>query len=321
MAQTKSPANPRFEGYMHANLKLEIAPVPTPVQRAESVRYVNWKAGEPLSRHGLIQLARFAAFHGLTETAPAFEALLKGDEREPDEAKRSALVLIGLAEIGDDDQRRAAQQYFHAMLDRIPALTITAEMERVADAFGPKEGVAALRDWVDREIKIQQSLLEEYTRARAGGELAEHTASRIATLEEFKAVRLPRIEAANKVREKILAAPFEARVIPLCDYYVDVLNVSTEELSWWSALRLMRMAESDAKIKPRITAQFLKLAERYEKKSDPGFEQVYLLCRTRCLRAAVFFGHELDAETRAWLDGLEDAGVDALALRPDWEYV
>lgn len=320
MAQTKVPSNPRFEGFVHANLKLDIAPVPTPVQRAEAVRYVNWKATEPLSRHGLTQLARFAAFHGLTETAPAFEALLKGDEREPDEAKRAGLVLIALAEIGDDEQRRAAQQYFHALLDRVPALTITSEMERVADAFGPKEGVAALKRWVDREIKIQNSLLEEYTRARAGGELSEQTLGRIRALEEFKAVRLPRVEAANKVREKILAAPLDARIIPLVDYYVDVLNVSTEELSWWAALRLMRMAEADAAFKPRIAGQFLKLAERYEKKHEPGFEQVYLLCRTRCLRAAVYFGHELDAETRAWLDKLEDAGVDALALRPDWEY-
>lgn len=320
MAQIQSPVNPRFESYINANLKLHIAPAPTPVNRLEAVQFINAKLTQTLSLHALEQLARFAAFHGLTETAPTFQSLLHGDEREPDQFKRSALVLMALAEIGDDAQRKAAQQYFRALLDRAPATSLTSNMERVADAFGQPGDVAALKAWCEREINIQKSLLAEYSKAGASEELAALANGRLRMLEEFVSVRVARLEAANKVREKILSAPLEARITPLCDYYVDLLNISTEELSWWSALRLMRLAESNTALKPRIADQFLRLAERYQKNTEAGFEQAYANCRGRCLRAAVYFGHELDADTRAWLDKLGDVGVDALALRPNWKY-
>lgn len=320
VAQVQSPTNPRFEGYVSANLKMQIAPVPTPVDRAEAARFAASRLGQPLSLHGLEQLARFAAFHGLSEAATGFQALLRGDEREPEAIKRAALALMALAEIGDDAQRRAAQQFFRGLLDRAPATLHTASMERVADAFGKPEEAASLKAWCEREVKIQKSLLAEYAKAGASEELSALATSRLRALEEFLSVRIPRLEAANKVRERILAAPLEARIVPLCDHYVDLLNISTEELSWWSALRLMRLTESNPATKSRTAEQFLRLAERYQKSVDAGFEQAYAYCRGRCLRAAVFFGHELNAETRAWLDKLGDVGVDVLALRPNWKY-
>jgi hypothetical protein len=136
-------------------------------------------------------------------------------------------------------------------------------------------------------------------------------------LEEFARLDLPHLESAAGVRRSIEAKPEEQRVPELCGLYLANSPAATPAQAEWAAYRLVRLT---LPVRPRVVSEFLKIAETNLNPSSKP-EPILDLARARALRAAEYFGGELDKPSKQWLTAQRDAGTDLLALRPDWEYL
>ncbi|MCP4248189.1 MAG: hypothetical protein GY778_14180 [bacterium] len=309
----------RIAHFLGATAKYALAPVPTPLDRAAAADYIQEHLDKDLPIKQTRRLVRLAIFYGLGDTAEDFSGLLTRTELEAEDYRRSAQALVALAWIGDPQQRNQAQQYFHRMLKRAEVPRDVAEMERVCDAFGTPKDVAQLKEWVKAEADKQRDALAEHEQNKEDDQ-AEIVGNRLASLEEYLLIDVPRLEQANATRSEVEALTGPPRIQRLTELYVDVLAKSTERLSFWAAMKLLRLAGQGPSGQGAIAARFEKLAEEYDRKGQAGGQRIVDLYRARCLRAKEFFGEALDQKQRDWLDKQEDAGADPLALRPDWMY-
>ena len=132
-------------------------------------------------------------------------------------------------------------------------------------------------------------------------------------------------------------AKLEEKISALTKLYMG----NGEEQKYWSAIRLVRIAEDNEGVKKQIGSQFLglsqtyavdepryeELEEKYEEDSEAKLDDVEyarlygaVLKRERCLYAAEFFEGTLDSTQSTWLKKQDDDGTNLLALRPEWKY-
>jgi hypothetical protein len=138
-------------------------------------------------------------------------------------------------------------------------------------------------------------------------------------LQEHLNIWAASVDKANEVRRAIQASPVEGRIPRLAALYVGATGDSTPELSFWSAMTLIRLASQGPNFTEATARAFLGLASGYEK-VDAQWQAQFDLSRARCLRAASFFGQILDEANLRWLAAQKDPGTDLLASRPDWRY-
>lgn len=310
----------RLERYLEVDAKLAMAPVPTPLDRQTALSFIQEHVNEKQSVDRMELLGRLAELHDLRGAARRFADCLNRNEYESDDFRRSVVALRTIARIGDDEQCGEAQRYFRRLRGRAKVPQYVEDMHTVCEAFGPREDTLHQRKWVEGELTNQRSQLEDHNKNNDEDQ-AEIVRNRIARLEEYLDGGIRRLELENATREKIDAlAPPEARPAKLAELYVDATRQSSERLSYWAALRLVRLSAENPSLKGKIADRFLAVARSYAQKVDLERQQEWDTYRARCLRAVQFFGRELDAESLEWLNNQQDSGTDVLAKRPDWEY-
>jgi hypothetical protein len=295
------PDEKRLQAYYDADTKYVQAPVPTPLERDVAVAFINSHVNADTPPAKMRKLMRVAVFYDLRETAPAFASVLKGAESVPKDFVRSAMCLIALAWIGDPGQQGAARRYFHNLQERADVEENRDDMREVVEAFGPSEGTAAHRQWIQTAIIMLEGRLkqEESKNNVAGINLMRE---KIKELVEYLNVRLPVIERAFSFRQRIDAMqPPDRQIPPLVTYALGTIAGSSPEMSYWASMRLLRLDEPY-----RAT-----IAEAFAG-AQPENEMIH----ARALRAAEFFGYALSDEARAWLETQPDPGADPLVLRP-----
>ena len=306
MAPVPSHDDERLERFYDTETKYHAAPVPTPLDRSRAAAFVNSKVNRQESAEKLRKLVRLAVFYDLRECAGAFKGLLAGGETKPEEISRSALALIALAWIGDQAQQASAQGYYHGLQDRADIDTQRNLMLEVVEAFGPREGTAYHRQWVQSAIAslAQRGRQAEADHNTAGVRLARE---KINALTEYLNIQLPRVDRAFSIRQRIDAVDPATQVKPLVALALESTSESTPSLAFWASMRLLRLGPNVA---GPIAAEFARQAAALAR---PGEE----LFRARALRAAEFFGQALAEPDSEWLAGQPDTLVDPLVLRPD----
>jgi len=306
MDPVPSHEDERLEHFYQTETKYHAAPVPTPLDRARAVGFVNSKVNRQETPEKLRKLMRLAVFYDLRECARAFAALLAGGETQPEEIARSAMALIALAWIGDAAQQASAQGYYHGLQDRADIDQQRSLMLEVVEAFGPREGTAYHRQWVQGAIA---SLTQRLRQAQADHNLgaADVAQEKINALTGYLNTQLARVDRTFSLRQRIDQVDPLTQVKPLATLYVANTTEATPPLSYWAAMRLLRLGPNSA---GPIAAEFSGQAAAL---ASPGKE----LFRARALRAVEFFGQALNESDSDWLATQQDTQTDPLALRPD----
>jgi hypothetical protein len=126
---------------------------------------------------------------------------------------------------------------------------------------------------------------------------------KINALTEYLNIRLVLADRALLIRRRIDASVPPAQVQPLVAYSLAMVTESTPQLSYWAAMRLLRLPS----LNRQIAAEFYAAGS-----ARPGDD----LIRARALRAAQYFGYALPEAERQSLAGQPDTGTDPLVLRP-----
>jgi len=301
----------RVRGYLAASPKYVIAPIPTPLERGVAIQAVN----DGVRPGQLVELIRklvdLAIFYDLRETAPVMQRLLNRGETQTDDYARSALAVIALAWIADHAARAAAQEYLRSLLERAPVDIHRLPMLEAVATFGTRDAIGNYRRWIEREIARLQA-----QRPQPVGEGAVQM--RIDELEEHLAMKVAPVEKANEVRRSVEGLPLGEKITALAALYIGDATQTNPDLRYWAAMTLIRL-RGQANAAPQVADAFVQLARRYQA-GGGRWQAQFDMYRARALRAAVFFGRQLDGADQQWLAGREDPGTDLLALRPDWKY-
>jgi len=297
----------RLQTYLALDPKYRPTPVPTPLDRAVAVAFVNGNVTRMTTPDRMRRLMAVAVFYDLRETARTFAGILTGSESAPDDISRAALALIALAWIGSEAEQAEAQGYFHALQRRANHELHRDLMLEVVEAFGPREGTAAQRQWVQSAIR---GLEAEQRRAESAKDVraARLAAEKINALTEYLSIELARVEREFERRRGISAQEPPLQVQPLVDLAVAAARGSTPQLLHWSSMRLLRLSGA---LHPQIADEFRRRAEALVTDDNALF-------RARALRAAEYFGTSLSELERQAAPSESDPGVDPLVLRPSW---
>lgn len=297
----------RLQTWLALDPKYRPTPVPTPLDRAVAVEFVNANVTNTTPLDRMRRLMALAVFYDLRETARTFAGVLTGRESAPDDVSRAALALIALAWVGSEVEQAEAQSYFHGLQGRADIERHRHVMLEVVEAFGPREGTAAHRQWVQSAIS---GLEGERRRAEGAKDVraARLADQKINALTNYLNSELLRVEREFEQRRRIAALDVPQQVQPLVDLAVAVAPGMTPQLLHWSSMRLLRLPGA---LHPRIADEFRRRAEALT-----AGDQV--LFRARALRAAQYFGANLSASERQTAASESDPGVDPLVLRPTW---
>jgi hypothetical protein len=295
-----------LQNYYTVEIKYHPAPVPTPLDRATAVQFVNEQVSPTTSLDRMRKLMRVAVFYDLHETAAAFRSVLTGNETAAVDVSRSALALIALAWIGTAAQRTDAQEYFHGLQRRADLNVHRDIMLEVVEAFGPREGTGSHRQWIQSGISALEGQMrrEQAVNNIAAVRLADEKTN---ALSEYLNIQLAAVDRAFETRQRISTMSPGQEVPPLVDLAIAASPGSTPALSGWAAMQLLRLAPSRIQIADAFHARAANF---------PGNEQA--LYRARALRAADYFGRALSEGERQWLAGQSDPAVDPLVLRPNY---
>jgi outer membrane PBP1 activator LpoA protein len=319
MVELRTTDQDRLMAYLGTNPKYFATPVPTPLAKSVVVEFLSAALKSPQSPESLRKLVRLAVFYDAREVAPAFQALLREHDRAPVDTAKAALAIMALSWIGDDQQKQKSQSYFESLLKGFPDQRHRNSMLEASDALGPREGTQALRAWIQQGIAQLRSNLERHRQQKQADE-AESSEDQIDELEEFIAVDIDAQDRANEIRKLIEAAPSADESIPRIELlYIGEAPDATPRLSDWAAMELVRVADPTRNYRARIAEEFVSISQRYPSVQGKQRTQAALF-RARSLRAAAFFGHQLNEPDSSWLAKQPDAGSDPLALRPNWQY-
>jgi len=297
----------RLQAYFDTETKYHPAPVPTPLDRAAAIVFVNARVNRSTTPDHMRKLMRLAVFYDLHETAAAFSSALTSAETQSGDITRSALCLIALAWIGGPAQQSAAQQYYHALQGRANIDSDRDIMLEVVEAFGPREGTGAHRQWVESNVRdFESRLRQEQARNNVPG--AKLMQEKINALTEYLNIQLAGIDRAFALRQRIEATSPSMQIQSLVPLSLAASPEATPELSYWASMRLLRLAST---LRNQIAAEFYRGATISPR---PGQD----LFRARALRAAEYFGQALPEPDRRWLSGQPDTGTDPLVLRPNY---
>ena len=207
MAQTRkgkmSPGSPsdesRLQAYYDTEAKYHPDPVPTPLDRAAAIAFVNGRVNTTTPSGKLRKLMRVAVFYDLHETAAVFAKVLRDGESQAIDVYRAAFCLIALAWVGDAAQQEFAQQYFHALQGRADAEEHRDNLLEVVEAFGPREGTEPHRRWIQGAIATLEGRLRQEQIARDNPR-ATLTREQINSLTEHLSIELPAVDEEFVIR-------------------------------------------------------------------------------------------------------------------------
>jgi hypothetical protein len=314
------PANlQQLHDYYEADTRYSIVPIPAPVDRAVAEAFCKPLIVRNTGASKLEKLSRLCILHNLAGTTRNWEALIaQPSERNPTDVEKTSHVIATLAWIGAPEQWKKADDYYKGLFKRSNPDESRGAMYHACDALGPAEGTADLRTWAKAEADRLEALANKKVPGRSPEE-ENNLHVRADQIRQFANLDLAVLDKEFAVRKAVDALPTpQEKAVRLAAIYCEIGNESGAGFFWWSANKMVRLAEDPA-FKTAVVDALFKIA-RDHAKIDKNKQPELDATRARALRAVLYFGATLPEEDHKWLLGQQDVGTDILTLRPDWKY-
>lgn len=326
-----------IRGFLIADSKYDIVPVPTGLDPKNVLNVVRKELIASGSTQKLQKLSELTIFYNLKNLSADFLTFLIENEKNKGNCDLSLICIITLVWIAEDQDLLQAQNYFQKLLQRTIFPDNRHMILQTCNALNSQQALSQVKAWLHSQTNQIDRKIEELK--------GQSTTTDIRRFEEKKKA----IESFLKNDVGKLEAYINERIA------IETVNDSSERLKkitlfylhdfseqwYWAAMKLIRQAGQSDEARQAVALGFLKLSQayviddkryeqleaQYDEDDDAQYDDTELvelhsaiLKRTRCLRAAEFFGDDLNDENSAWLSRQEDMGTDPLALRPDWKY-
>lgn len=241
-----------------------------------------------------------ADFYNLTENLSFIESLLNKNETKPTELDRSIYSTIILWEIGNENQKKRALQYYEYMVGhRFANENFTQLLECLA-VFGNDTRPNSLQARMEKEVKNLAA--RETTEDEAGMEKRH--------IEGLLNNEFFIIEEANKARARISQInSLQQRLFELIKAYLYLTDDDGGDyFLLWTHQQIRRIAEREGKEK--IIEDFRTTVKRLN--DLPVGDKKF--CKVRSYNAMEFFLGQLNAEEKEFMDKNRNRQVDPLHL-------
>ena len=243
-----------------------------------------------------------ADLYNLKEILKFIQSVLNKQESEPVLLDRSIAGTIMLEEIGDEGQKKAAEQYYEYLVTHRFANEKFGELIQCLAVFGNEVSPNSLRTKMEQEVKSLAA--REASEAEAGTE--KRYIEGLADNEFFI------IEEANKARERISTiGSQDARLLELIKAYLHLTDDDGGEYFFlWTQQQIRRTAEAEGKEKVieafRFTVGKLGKMEAADEK----------FCKVRSYNAIEFFEGKLTNEEEEFMSKNRHKQIDPLRYLP-----
>ena len=326
-----------IRGFLIADSKYNIVPLPTGLDPENVLNFVRAELITSGSTQKLQKLSELTIFYNPKNLTADFLTFLMENEKNKGNCDLSLICIITLTWIAEDQDLLQAQNYFQKLLQRSIFPDNRHMILQTCNALNSQQALAQVKTWLNMQTNQIDRKIEELK--------GQSTTTDIRRLEEKKKA----LESFLKNDVGKLEAYINERIA------IETINDSSERLKkitlfylhdfseqwYWAAMKLVRQAGQTEEAKQAVALEFLKLSQayaiddkrykqleaQYNEDDDAQYDDTELvelhsaiLKRTRCLRAAEFFGATLDTGISTWLSKQEDMGTDPLGLRPNWKY-
>lgn len=243
-----------------------------------------------------------ADLYNLKEHLDFIQSFLQKQESKPTELDRSIASTIILEEIGDDQKKQFAAQYYEYLVSHRLANLKFAELIKCLAALGRRARPNSLRSRMEQEMKTLA--------AREAADPAAGVNRR--SIEDLFLNEFFFISEANQSRDRISAIEGkDARLRELIRAYLELTDdAGADYFALWTQQQIRRQAESDGKETVievfRSTANSLTKAEAEDE----------IFCKVRCYNAIEFFLGELTADEDSFMKKHRQQQVDPLRYMP-----
>lgn len=269
-------------------------------------RFVGFEMpGLPPERFRRVRI--LADLYNLVENLEYIELLLNKSESTPSEVVRSVYCAIILREIGNENQKKIAAQYYEYLVRHPKAETKLDTLVEALAALGNDVGPNSLISRMEREARSLAA--KEPVEPEAGPE-ARYIAGLLDN--EFFI-----INGSNKARERFSRiASIDERLTELIRAYLLLTDdEGGEYFALWNHQQIRRIAESEGNEKVvEAFRSVLSSLGRLDAEDE-------LFCRIRAYNAIEFFHGEPTESEAELLERSRDRQVDPLQVIPVEPYV
>ena len=326
----------KIKGFISADPKDNPSPIPTDLNHENVLTFLRTNMTLLPSAKELDKYCQLAVFYNLKELEKEFFAILRENEKIKGITRISEISITALLWISPE-QLQQIQPLYQNMLGRANFPDDSKVVLQSGRALDSPDAVAGIKNWFREKSDALDKQIKHLENQPVQGNIEELKGHQ-RLLNNYVNNEVKELEKIIQERGKLHSLPrTEEKISALTKLYMG----NNEEQKYWSAIKLIRIAEDNEEIQKQIASQFLNLSQTYtvdelryeelEKKyqensegklDDIEYARLYgaVLKRERCLYAAEFFKGTLDSTQSTWLKKQDDDGTNLLALRPDWKY-
>ncbi|MGB2806551.1 MAG: hypothetical protein WBC22_02335 [Sedimentisphaerales bacterium] len=326
----------KIKGFISADPKDSPSPIPTDLHHENVLAFLRTNMTLLPSAKELDKYCQLAVFYNLKGLEKEFFLILRENEKIKGITRISEISITALLWISPD-QLQQIQPLYQNMLGRANFPDDSKVVLQTGRALDSPDAVAGIKNWFRGKSDALDKQIKHLENQPVQGNIEELKGHQ-RLLNNYVNNEVKELEADIQKRASILSIKEQKQLI--CSL-VNMYMGDNEEQKYWSAIKLIRIAEDNEEIQKQIASQFLNLSQaysvdelRYEelgkkyeenseaKLDDIEYARLYgaVLKRERCLYAAEFFKGTLDSTQSTWLKKQDDDGTNLLALRPNWKY-
>ena len=306
-----------LEAYVASVLPYDPSGLPT---QLDSTMLADELAREISSTQGVEQLRRLAiaaTYYDVRTVTENFKAILAVDP--PLDIARRAIAAEALLNLGDADERTTAIKAIPSILAELDVAYELPLASRLRQALGPGDAPDGFGKWANQRIDV---LTQERAKAIAKNDdaLAEDLEIQIEKASAALAIENEEIAHNDSVRHQLAKLDANEAAVPiLISAYVDLEEVASDSLRFWSACEILRRWRMDEAVAQFAINALRSINEQIDAApaEDDEEEEERALVRASVIRGVQFFGGEISADERKLLSELQGLGPEAggLALR------
>lgn len=299
-AESKTVAH-EVRDYLWGRGPLSYENVSAQMKRDLVLKFVEFEVRDlPPQYFGRVRI--IADLYNLKEILKFVQSVLNKQESEPILLDRSIAGTIMLEEIGDEGQKKYAEQYYEYLVSHRFANEKVGELIQCLAVFGNEVSPKSLRTKIEQEVMSLS--------AREAGEPEAGTEKRY--IEELADNEFFFIEEANQSRERISKISSQnERLIELIKAYLHLTDDGGGEYFFlWTQQQIRRIAEAEGREKVIEAFRYMVGKLGKMEAADEKF------CKIRSYNAIEFFEGKLTAEEEEFMNKNRHRQIDPLRYLP-----
>jgi len=288
--------------------------VPKGIHRDSIAKFIEARMNAKTPRGPFVQAEKVVDYYDLQEACPHLRGIPSKKEKTPEEIMRSAVIVRTIALVCLPPDISFAADY----AKHLAALSST--LPEFQDLIGLNDALEGKFDGAQLKSRMEARLADLNQKRQADYQAQLEYAN----LEDTMNIKLNRSQKANELKAKILAIPNRSqRISEEIKAYLGIQYGYLEFTQVWAARRLRRetWAEQPAQqtqrtenppLRQGIAKAFLETSASLAPSPQIPKENLDSL-RVRCLRAVDFFGGELSARDRNFIEAKAGKQTDLLS--------